>query len=102
MVQIDIGTINIQIVSQAGSVNIGNTLNVVEKPSSPSPPGQDREPEGVLSPDQRSTGRVKEPVPAASRRRGGGDSPSRLQAFPPGMVPPFVPVPGWIPVPLPR
>lgn len=52
MLQIDIGTINIHTVSQAGSVNIGNTLNIVEKGEAP-PSSAPRE--GLRGPKKTSS-----------------------------------------------
>jgi hypothetical protein len=92
MLQIDIGTINIDNVSQAGSVNIGNTLNVKEPP-----PCRARKPEEDRFPGEKGTKRVKKRMPASGRRRGGVYP---LPAWhPPCMWQPFSPVFGWIPIP---
>lgn len=98
MIRIDIGTINIQFVTQAGSVNIGNTLHVVEKPGTPSSPGRDRGSTSDPSPEQRFAGHKKEAAEVVDRRRRGGAPPSGYKAFSPGTARPFIWVPGWIPV----
>ncbi|MGI6125903.1 MAG: hypothetical protein ACOYEF_02950 [Planifilum sp.] len=93
MIHINIGTVNIENVSQAGSVNFGSTLNAVEPP-----PGRDRRDrsEGI-SLDQRR--KPDEKRMSAGRRKGRRREPFCPPSLPPGGLLPLVPVPGWTPLP---
>jgi len=80
MIRIIIGTINIQTVTQAGSVNIGNTLHVAEKSNSPSFPDRERDP----APGEGDAGCRKGAAETVGGRRRGEGSRRGLMHLPPG------------------